>query len=419
MVRKVPFRGLGARELQNLGLLAVLVFYLLLFWWGFAQGGLFLGLGGDYRSYWSAGYVARTMGFAHAYDQVALTAVQKAILPPPYNENLSALPMVFLPAFILPFWLLSHLEARLSFVIWLFLNLALICAYLLFLLRSWSKDGFAPRSYVVLLLCFPVFSALYWGTTDTWLLIALGEFVRNGWHGRRFLAGAWLGMMLLKFQSLVLLIPALVLQRSWKALAGFLVTGVLLVGLSWLLVGTDGITSVLGLWLGLAGGIPAASAERMMNWRMLAVNLDFLLPATLAWGVALLGIAVTLWLTIPCWKVNLLDLDDPRHSAVALLGLLAATNLLSWHAHFHTAITILPVMAYLLGQKRLPVALPLLWAYLPSAGFLLSLIASVLHLPVLGNLMYGISGLITNLCVLKWVWETFRAPRGYLLAQTE
>ncbi|MCX7680862.1 MAG: DUF2029 domain-containing protein [Anaerolineae bacterium] len=408
MVRRIPFRGLSTQELQNLGLCAVLVFYLLLFWWGFASGGLFLGLGGDYRCYWSAGYLARTQGFAQAYNLASLSAVQETMLPPPYNQNLSPLPMFFLPVFVLPFWLLSYLEPSLSFAVWTFLSVAAFCFYLFFLFRSWSGNSISPRLYIVLLLCFPVFSTLYWGTADVWLFIALGEFIRNGWNGRHFPAGLWLGLMWLKFQTLVLLIPALVLRRAWRALAGFLAMSGLLIGLSWLMVGTPGMVSLMNLWLGLAGGMPTSSAERMMSWRMLAVNLGHLVPAGLAWGVALIGMIVTLWLTWRCWAVNLFN--EPERSALALLGLLAATNLLSWHLHFHTAITALPAMAYLLMQKRLPIALPLLWVYLPSAGFFLSLVMSILNLPTVSNLIYGLSGLTANLCVLVWVRESLRAP---------
>ncbi len=408
MARTLPFRNLSAREWHNLGLLAILVFYLLLFWWGFASGGLFLGLGGDYRSYWSAGYIARTRGFARAYDLASLAKVQETMLPPPYNQNLFPLPMFFLPTFLLPFCLLSHLQPSASFVVWTLLNSAALCAYMFFLPRSWRGNTFSPQLYV-LLLSFPVFNALFWGTANVWLLIALGEFIRNGWNGRQFQAGAWLGTMLLKPQTLVLLFPALLFQRAWKVVAGFLLAGFLLIGGSWLLVGTRGMIKLLHLWLGLAGGMPTTSAEQMMNWRMLAVNLSPPLPAALAWGVALIGMAITLLLTWQCWTVPLFQ--DPARSAPAILGLLAATNVLSWHAHFHIAITMLPVMACLVTQNRLPLTIPLLWVYLPSAGFFLSLVASVLHLPTLGNLVYGLSGLITNLYTLVWVWQGFRASR--------
>jgi hypothetical protein len=251
MARTLPFSNLSAREWHNLGLSAVFVFYLLLFWWGFASGGLFLGLGGDYRSYWSAGYIARTHGFAHAYDLASLAKVQATMLPPPYNQDLFPLPMFFLPTFLLPFCLLSYMEPSLSFVVWTLLNSVIICTYTLFLLRSWGENAFSPRLYVLLLLFFPVFNALFWGTANVWLLIAVGEFVRHGWNGRPFQAGAWLGTMLLKPQALVLLLPALLFQQAWKAVSGFLLVGGLLIGSSWLAIGTRGMVNLLHLWLGL------------------------------------------------------------------------------------------------------------------------------------------------------------------------
>ncbi|RME36205.1 MAG: DUF2029 domain-containing protein [Thermoflexia bacterium] len=115
---------------------------------------------------------------------------------------------------------------------------------------------------------------MFWGQTNGLLAVFAGEFLRAIRKGRPFQAGLWLGGLWLKPQILLLILPALLLQRQGWVLAGFGSTSLLLVGLSLLLAGPQTLLRLISLWLAFAQGIPTIIPEVMINWRMVGIRLD-------------------------------------------------------------------------------------------------------------------------------------------------
>lgn len=127
---------------------------------------------------------------------------------------------------------------------------------------------------------------------DPRLMSRFRKSIEHYW-GKPFRAGLWLGGLLLKPQTLILILPALLLQRSWKALIGFAAASLAVVGVSIGIGGSETMHSLTGLWLGSVSGIPTNNPQFMTNWRMIGIHMSPLIGPWAAWGVALVGLSIT------------------------------------------------------------------------------------------------------------------------------
>ena len=222
---------------------------------------------------------------------------------------------------------------------------------------------------------------------------------------------------MLKPQLLILIIPVLLVQRSIRAVAGFAVSMMAILMISFGLVGTEGLLTLLGLFLGFAKGMPTNGPEIMMNWRMLGLHIASLASPIVGRGVTVIGTMLT-----AC--ALLFFLRRPIHvdhtkDAIALIGVLAATGAVAWHAHFSMAIVLIPPMVLLYIRKRFPEKLLLFWVFMPTVAMLLIyVLAAFIRVGILPlgmaeflDLLAGLRGLVLNLAILAWaVIEYSRNP---------
>lgn len=394
--RRHLFRNLNARERENLGLLALALFYLIYVAWALATSGLFAGVGGDYLGFWSAGVVANKYGYAQVYNLEVMKGVEEGIAPPPRDPSLAFVPMPvpFLPAFLLPFQILALLDARVSFGIWTIVNAVLLAWYLVFFTRG-TGTSCGKRSFLAAMLSFPVFATLFEGQVNVFLTICVGEFLRAMLNNKPVRAGLWLGGFLLKPQFLILILPATLMQRSWKVLFGFSISACLLLGISLVLGGKESIVGMVRLWTGYSGGIGTNSPENMMNWRMVLVRLSAFLAPWVGWSISIGGMALSLIATCLLWRTPLSPTSSQYR--IAFLGTLAGTGAITWHAHTHMLIVLIPPLLMLNHQPWGRRAWNLFLFSLPLAAF---------------------SGLIVGLLVNLRVLPSFARPEGLLLALT-
>jgi hypothetical protein len=254
---------------------------------------------------------------------------------------------------------------------------------------------------------FPIFSTLFEGQVNVFLLICVGEFLRAALKGKTFQAGLWLGGLWLKPQVLTLIGPALLLQRSWKILAGSATALAILLAASVGLAGLDGLSNMASLWLGYASGLPTNSPATMMNWRMLALHLGAFTTPALGWAVAMAGMAATILAGLYLW-LRPLPTSSPQF-VIALFGTLAATGAATWHSHLHTLMILMPMFVYLYCQDRLSPRALSLWIFpLPASmfiAFVLGLMTKFELWPFIqrvDGLPTGITGLGLNLYFLAW-----------------
>ena len=407
----------------NLALAALLIYYVVLVasdlvWKNFC-GNLAL----DYCSFWSAGYIANHVGYAKVYDLDQLEQVQRGLFPPNADPTLFAtVPTPFLPVYVLPLQFVAFLKPFLGFGVWSLLNIVGFIGYLVWWFRKLSNRAIPVSLLFMFLLSLPVFLDLFWGQVNLWLMICIGEYIRGLMDKKQIRAGLWLGGLFLKPQLLILIVPALLFQRSFKMLFGFVInaTTTLLVSLS--LAGFDGLWRLVQLWIGYVSGLPSNDPQTMMNWRMVALALNNFMPSTFGWAIAVLGILITIAVTFSLWRVPV-AVDSPNFSIVHL-GLFVATGTIDWHSHFSTSMILIPLflLAYIYGV--FPEKLFLFWMFFPVVvRFAVLLLWSLIQASVisdrftqLSNFAFGFSGLILNIAILIWSYQMIVRHRGMQLA---
>jgi hypothetical protein len=261
-------------------------------------------LGTDFRGYYAAAQIARQRGFAEVYNQPTQEQYQAALayrcpdggLAPP----LLSVSMPYLPVFVLVFLPLTYLDLTSAYLIWTITNLAALYFYLGHFTSILGKRASWMRT-LQWSLCLPVFSNLALGQMNVFPMICLGEWVLASLRGRRYLAGFWLGGMLVKPHILVLLLPGLVIRKHWTSLAGFLSSALAVTLASTLLGGWQGVWSAVQLAARFSGSL-IQTGPTMMNFRALALNLEALLPPWLAWAAAICGMLLVGGYTLYLWK---------------------------------------------------------------------------------------------------------------------
>ena len=369
MRRRIPFQNLKTENWINLAMAGILAFYLFYSAWEMFLGTTCGQIGVDFCDYWSAAKVANISGYASMYDLDLLYAVEQTVLPPTLDpSHFPVVPYLYLPVFILPFQPLSLIAPWMALWIWNSVSILALYAYLRFFTRGMGVEPASARLVLMLMASLPVFLNIFAGQVGVWLAICVGEFLRASKGNRPLRAGFWLGGLLIKPQVLVLLVPILALQRANKILAA-LMACIFLLGLASVsLIGSTGMLQMLQLWIAYAGSQAHIWIEGMMNWRMLGFHLSALTAPWMGYGIALTGMALTLFMTVRAWR-RPVDMQSPQ-MPVAVLGILAATTVFTWHSQINTAMILIPPMVYLLQARALPRKAPVFWVFLPALAFI-------------------------------------------------
>ncbi len=260
----------------------------------------------------------------------------------------------------------------------------------------------------MLILSFPVFRNFYNGQVNLWLIICSGEFMRALFSEKPLKAGAWLGGWLLKPQLLILILPFLLFRRKFKVLVGFGLSAFAIGLTSFILVGVEGLLGLKDILLGSASGGTASNPPVMMNWRMLGWHINTFNSTTIGLVIAVIGIVLTISTTLIIFSRG--GKTNNSHNTTALLGILAATGTVAWHAHIHMSLILIPPMLYLILQDRFDQNLFSLWTFAPILLIFIAFIVTALfQLDIqLIQFIEGGSGFVFNLAFLGWAMISFR-----------
>ncbi len=295
--------------------------------------GLFPPVGADFRALYAAAQIAREQGFAFVYDLERQAVVQTALCQvTPTHTPCVLIPMVFPLVFVLPVIPLTHLGPVPAFLLWSALHIVGTLA----ILRPWVQRmaGLERRQQLAMaLLSFPSFASLFWGQSTLWLLLCVSAFMADWIRRKRFRAGLWASGLLLKLQTLVLLLPALAVARRWDALIGAGIGAVFLLGLSLLLGEPSGMMAWVRTLSGFSALVPGLApevvgVETMMNWRSIGALMAHILPSPIAW--ALVGGAMLVTAGAALLLVRRTDLESPICFERFALGIFAATLASTW-----------------------------------------------------------------------------------------
>jgi len=355
-------------------------------------------MGTDFRGYYASAQIAWEHGVAEVYNPLVQAEYQTRLYQQCPATAFAQQPLVvympYLPVFVLFFLPLPLLEFTSSFYAWMALNLVVLVAYLWFFSKSLTKEVNGARllQWVV---CLPVLSNLALGQMNVFLVICLGQFLLAFLKDQPLRSGAWLGGMLLKPHTLILLLPGLVLSRNWRTLLGFVTSGILLLGLSLLMGGIGGLLASIQLALQFAGPLIQTGAS-MMNWRALALNLQGVFPTGLAWTLAICGMIATALCVFYFW----LRKSAPTKTGLVYLILITylGTCVLTWHSHFYLLMPLIPIFIYLDHRGVLPVSIRAAWIFTPPLLYITVYLVN----PSLARNWFGLELLVFDLALLAW-----------------
>jgi len=420
---KLPFVGLSKTAWQNIALVALGAFFIIHFLFPLATNDMCDGIGSDYCVYWTAGRIINDAGYAEIYDVDTLTRYEQEILPEYYDEDGSfhIAAFMYLPVFAVPFQVLSLLNLRLSFILWNIIVLVSFSLYLQFFATKVTGRPLPARTFLLIFFSIPILINTYYGQVSIWMAIFVGEFIRALLAGKPVKAGLWLGGLILKPQLLIVLGIFLLLQRQFKVILGLAATGVAAVGASFLLIRIPGFFNLKEMLFDAAGGGMSSAPPLMMNWHMLGSY--FALYTTEQAGTIASIIASVATLGIMIWAFR--KKIDPKSNLyyLALLGAMAASEVISWHTHIHMLIALYPIILYLHLREELSGKLLSFLVLFPALMFfvrqiLWGIVSNLPNLPslkVLGlvYIIHSTTFLALNLFLFYWAIRRYRAEESF------
>jgi hypothetical protein len=380
----------------------------------FFAGTLFLSRGFswnvDFRGYYSAGQIMNERRVVDIYDLDVLSAYQDELRSPSLDpdENQEVAGMLYLPVFLVPFRLFALFDMPVGMLLWDGLNVVLLILYLVHFSKQVSGKTLPLQTLVLMLISFPVFRNFLDGQVNVWMLICFGEFLLAITTDKPLKSGLWLGGLLIKPHFLMLVLLFLLIQKKFKAIGGFALSTLAIAGLSFILIGWEGLLSLTDVIQEAALGGVSSFGEVMMNWRALGFYVGLLTTPAIGEIFSTSLSLVTGLLPLAIFRRRM-DADAPVF-VIALLGVLAATTAAVYHAHIHTAMILIPALLYLYLKGYLDKKLLVTWVLIPEVGFFLQFIVvavtSLFDLSFLpSNLVtfvYGQSMMVANLILLAW-----------------
>lgn len=351
----------------------------------------------DFISFWSVGRIANTDGYSHIYDLSTLAKYQHK------NNMFEAVPAPFPAVFILPFQVIALLPEETGSWVWRFINLAAFISYCIFFSKKIQRFSLENEGLLALLLSLPVYINFAWAQVNVVAMIGIGEFIR---FERRYLRGAALGLLLIKPQILLLIIPILLFQKEWETLAGFIISAAVILLSSVALTGVNGIFQLVDLWIKYSTGLPSNEPEHMINWRMIAIQIGALMNSQPVWLAAIIGVILTGVCAVSLWRRQP-DLQKPAVLPYLILNALSATLLISWHSHLHHMLILIPPLIAIAVSDHTSQNFILRWMFSGIAFYLTIFVIGFLGLfaPTPGSALLGVWGFSSNLIFLGWSYK--------------
>jgi Glycosyltransferase family 87 len=280
----------------------------------------------DFLCTYSAAYVISHGRMADLYDPAVQFAVQKRLAPSSVElgpSNRPPLPFNRPPFYALLLAPLGWLPFRAAFVCWILLQIGVFVACL-----TWAWQRFGTPALVFGCMSMPAAMGIANAQDSVLFLAILIASYRLAEKGMEWIGGIVLGLLLVKFHLAPLWPIALILQRRWKMLAGFVATGAVAAGISLAMIGVDGARAYVALLQNRDLAWLPPGPEYMISVQGLAANLGITSMLALAAVVtAILALfLVSLW-HAPLWR--------------AYAATTAASLLLVPHVHMYDATMLL------------------------------------------------------------------------------
>jgi hypothetical protein len=401
-----PFQSLTLRQWWRLGVVSILLTYLLIFTLNIKMTGLFNYVGLDYRTFYTSAQIAFENGFTKIYDIKMQESYQRPLYEIYRTDETAPLfetvPTPYLPIFVLPFFLFLPFSPLTGFILFTAISIIIFALYTRHLISEF-KITEEPNWIIIGSLAFiAFFFNLFFGQINVFLYIFLGEFILSVQKGRDFSAGLFLASWLIKPQTLIFILPWLLVIRRFRILAGFGAGSLIILISSTLIAKGNWLMTWINLLLLYPRGLATTNPLAMMNWRSLALNLELVIPPLFAWAIAITGMILTVVWMIKTWK----NQGNESQFAVALLGSYAATCAVTWHAHIHMALPLLAPIMVLLANNKFTYKMWVAFIGFQFLGLAIS-IAARIWFPV--NNLLPMTILAINVYLTQWSSKEIKA----------
>jgi len=350
--------------------------------------GLFEYIGIDFRLWYSTGSIIRLHGISSIYDSSLQSFYQRELYEGFSISNYASmpfwpLPLTYLPIFTLPMYFLSFFTPVFGFVIWITQNLIIGYLYLL----TWIKRAeivLSRYKVLVVLISLPFLLNIILTNVNLILLILVGELVIGLKNGKEELTGIFLAGLLLKPQNLILVIPGLIYLRKWKVLKGFVIASAIILLISVVLVGKNGIIGLVDTIINW----PDQLGDSGMTLIAFSANMKKFLPDILVKVITIFFYVILIVNLGKVWVWNKKANDD-QHFVIFFYITLLTTFSLSPHGNVHMAMMIIPLGLYLYSLGIVKSIAAFLWIYIPLFLFL-----------IIGMISVGLAHIIGGMAML-------------------
>jgi hypothetical protein len=179
-------------------------------------------------------------------------------------------------------------------------------------------------------------------------------------------------------------------------------------GISYLIVGREGMIGFKDSLLVAVNGGGSSRYDLMMNWRAVGYYISKWVGPTAGASIEIGGSVLTAALPLIAFRKTM-SVKSPKFG-VALLAVLAATSAVTYHAHTHTAMILIPILLYLLLNGTMAQKIFNIWFLAPSVfNFIQFLVGAMVVLSVLPfgfayfvNFSNGLVIFVLNLILLGW-----------------
>jgi hypothetical protein len=289
----------------------------------------------DFVSYWSAGRLALTGNPAGSYDNAAHSAVELTVSA---LEG-SIQPFPYPPPFLLLVTPFALLLFPFAFAAWVFVTAGL---HFLALRRI------APLPYTFAL---PAAHGNALVGQNGFLTSAIFAFGTAMLDARPFLAGAVLGLLIIKPQLALLLPVAVIASRNWRAAAGAIASVSALLLLALILFGTSTYAAFLAYLPTqtnqVAYGVPL--------YKMASVCAAMMLLGAPLW----IGLTVQALVAVAAAAATWIAWARDLPTKVAILA--ASTLLVPPYLFGYDALLLLLPLGWLIRHERQPLTVALIW----------------------------------------------------------
>ena len=302
----------------------------------------------DFSAFYAAGRIAAEGKAGDLYNYETQKRVQDPLFAGVQRDGYGIPvpgPMLYYhPPFEVPvFRLLAYLSYPWAFGVWALASVAVLLIIPL-VLRAHVAGLWRASPHFVALSCvafFPAFIAVLQGQDSILLALLFALAWVSLKQGREAAAGGLLALGLFKFHFVLPVVVLFLLRRRWRMLAGFSIASVLLLAVSFLVVGVKGIMEYPGFLLELNSGLQSRVLQAlrgifpfaMPNLRgVLFMALSGFLPESLVTPATLVAsAALLLW-----WGRRSARLSAQARALDLVFSLdICVAVLVSFHAQLH------------------------------------------------------------------------------------